>query len=84
MVVAGCLIVAAKAALEVHLKNRTDELIDLEYDLLMYESVSNFIEGQAGHPGGSALLFEKPTTWSLPLCLAVIPMSHKALQRSPL
>lgn len=34
-----------KSALETHLKNRMGELFDLEYDLLLYDITSTFIEG---------------------------------------
>lgn len=36
-----------KESLEVHLKNRLGELLDLEYDLLLYDVTSTFFEGQA-------------------------------------
>ena len=39
-----------KEVLEVHLKNCVGELFHLEYDLLMYEVTSSFIEGHADFP----------------------------------
>lgn len=40
-----------KETLEVHLRNRLGELLELEYDLLMYDITSTYFEGQAeGNP----------------------------------